>query len=341
MNDHPRQSTVYFVVLLLAFGARLQADVDDDALVTHLTFDEQEGRTVGDLAPQGYTKDKGCLEGLATWLPGGVFGGAIQFPGQNGSYLPLDRSGDIQALAGPFPRSHKLTTFATWFRCDDANRQRAVQTIFETGGYHNNVNMFIYEGVLYVGLCSGYPFKPTPGKPPSLQKPQWMNSRDHLPEGMTLDLSHGQWHHIALTVRGNDMPNKDGFKLYIDGRFVTSRPGVQIHEHGAAAALGAVNDEAIYPSARHGETPLPANPRAPDLSRYRDDPGQAQGIHPFAGAIDDFRVYRRVLSEDEIAALYHLGQESLRTRRNEARTDGEPRPKILFRISDDMNTDLD
>lgn len=287
------------------------SQVSDEALATWITFDEQKGTTVGDQAPHGYTRDRGTLEGDTRWTADGVFGGAIHFPGKEGSYIRLERSGDIQALSGPNPRSHKHSTFALWFKCEEMNRPKSVQTIFETGGYHNNVNIFVYEGVLHIGLCSGYPFKPSPGKPPALQKPQWMNTRDNLGTDASFKLADGVWHHMALTVEGNDTPNEDGFKVYLDGQFAMSAPGVQIHEHGASAGFGGVNDEAIYPRKRDGWTPIPTNPKAPDaIARLRPD-SETRGIRPFAGDLDDFRLYSRVLSAEEISALHNDGREAV------------------------------
>lgn len=84
----------------------------------------------------------------------------------------------------------------------------------------------------------------------------------------------GQWHHVAFTADGRHL------RFYVDGTIVRRADGVQAAPlHGYA--LG-------YDMPGHNDLTIGA---------YAGD------CHlPYAGAADEFRVWRRVLSDDEIAA---------------------------------------
>ncbi len=108
----------------------------------------------------------------------------------------------------------------------------------------------------------------------------------------------------------------DGFGLFLDGaglRFATF--GVQDYEatdvgltpgrwHHVAAVMGADNSVTFYVDGEARETiagSAPANPDADDdLLIGRD----LWGEEPFAGRIDEVRLFDRALSADEIEALY-------------------------------------
>jgi len=283
--------------VLLAGAAGGTVEISSKKLITWHTFDEGKGAWALDSATEGRVSDRSELKGKAKWAKDGVHKGAVYFPGKNGSYLYLSHlSKDIQAIRG---EPHRRATFAFWFKCADKDKGKAVQTLFETGGYHNNINVFIYEGVLHVGIIGGYP--------KAHQPPQWMNTKQNLCKGVGWKMRNGKWHHFALVIEADTKPVPNGYRVYLDGKLTMTGLGVQVDGHGAQSALGAANDEAIYPSARHGWTQIPTNPRAPDADGNRYTEAEARGIHPFAGFMDDFRLYKRVLTAEELKTLYENG----------------------------------
>jgi len=306
MKTYLIRSTAFVAFLLSLSTAPLFADVDDEGLVTHLTFDEGTGRWAKDSAPHGVEDDKSELRGDTTWIDDGVHGSAVKFSGKHGSYIYLKHcSADIQVCRSV--RQHNHSTFAFWFKCDDNNKKETLQTIFETGGYHNNLNVFIYEGVVHVGVIGGYPNK----KPHRFQPPQWMNTKDNLRDGTDWQIVDGRWHHFAFTVEAGTSPVPKGYKVYLDGQLVMTGTGTQIDAHGAQAGIGAVNDEAIYPRSRDGWYDIPGGPHAKDADTHKDQQELCRGIYPFAGCVDDFRLYHRVLTPDEIATIHKTGREAL------------------------------
>lgn len=279
------------------------AEISNERLVTWLTLDEGNGTAAHDMASDGLVRDDSELKGDATWTTDGVHGGAVHFSGNNGSYVYLHHcSKDIQAITTGGP--HNRATFAFWFKCDDNDKTGAVQTLFETGGYHNNLNIFLYQGQLYVGVNSGYPS--------SIMGPQWLNTLDNLVEGTSFELQDNQWRHLAFVIEADEKPVDDGYRVYLDGQLIMKGRGVHLEGHGAQAGLGAVNDEAIYPSARQGWRPIPSNPHAPDADPKGRPESETRGIYPFVGCMDDFRLYKRVLSAEEIKQLHNEGREALR-----------------------------
>ena len=81
----------------------------------------------------------------------------------------------------------------------------------------------------------------------------------------------GDWTHVVFTL--SDI---NGSKIYIDGKLVAySNDPVSFTQ---------MNKEPLY------------------IGKYSDS------WYPFYGAIDDFRIYNRTLNDQEIEALYHMGQ---------------------------------
>jgi hypothetical protein len=82
-------------------------------------------------------------------------------------------------------------------------------------------------------------------------------------------LADGQWHHVAVVFENDGTPDVLDTKLYVDGQPDTT-----------AASQGTAIDTAATGTVRIGESPWHNN--------------------PFAGLIDDVRIYDKVLTQDEI-----------------------------------------
>ena len=90
----------------------------------------------------------------------------------------------------------------------------------------------------------------------------------------TVRYSQGSWVHVAVTYDAGES------REYIDGAETA-------HTLLAPATLAAANTEDLYIGAQKGDSALS---------------GKA-GLYPLDGAIDDLRIYNRVLSTDELQAL--------------------------------------
>ena len=294
-------STSVALCVMLVNATASYAEVSDEKLITWFTFDEGQGRGVTDTAPQGESDDKSGLKGDVAWDKSGVHGGSLRFPGKHGSFVFLPPgSKDIQANRSKLgPHSH--VTFSYWFNADESKKADTVQTLFETGGYHNNINVFIYEGVLYVGAIGGYPTAHQPA--------QWMNTKENLLTDVQWEMRDRQWHHFAFVIDADEKPVAGGYRIFLDGELAVTGLGSVVEGHGARGGLGAANDEAIFPHKRNGWAELPSMPRVKDTDGDRNP--ESIGIYPFAGAIDDFRLYKRVLSSEEIKQLHDEGREAL------------------------------
>ncbi|NPA93258.1 MAG: LamG domain-containing protein [Chloroflexi bacterium] len=99
-----------------------------------------------------------------------------------------------------------------------------------------------------------------------------------------IDKSVGDWTHFVITL------SKDGVKVYLDG--------IKYTDNACPASFRKMNGQDLY------------------IGKFSDS------WYPFTGAIDEFRVYNRALSPDEITTLY-LG------------TGGKPVPGYYISIDPD------
>lgn len=102
-----------------------------------------------------------------------------------------------------------------------------------------------------------------------------------------LSINDGQWHHIAAVAPVDDAKIRD-LKLFVDGKRIddkqTSEPETIINTIQA-------NWMAI----------------ATQTETYKTDLAETMGMQDYEGALDDFSIWTRALSEDEISRLYSDG----------------------------------
>ena len=70
---------------------------------------------------------------------------AIDFDGNN-DYIKINNSGDINT-----GNNHTQKTIEAWFKVDNKNITSRKQTIYEQGGTVRGLNIYVFDGKLYVG----------------------------------------------------------------------------------------------------------------------------------------------------------------------------------------------
>ncbi len=170
--------------------APLQTPTDDP--VAAYSFDEGEGTTAGDLTGDGHTA---TIHG-ARWTAHGRYGGAIEFEGEEGEYLSVPDSPDLD-LAEEF-------TLEAWVRPQGYNRWAPI--VGKQMSPDENPYVFDYfladgdstPGVAYGGTA---------------------NSEGELDSGEALP--EGTWSHVAVTYDGIRL------RLYVNGELVGEEASAQ------------------------------------------------------------------------------------------------------------------
>lgn len=104
----------------------------------------------------------------------------------NYQYVKIANSVDINTGS-----SYPNRTISVWFQCDDVMKS-GKQVIYEEGGVSNGFNIYIEQGVLYVGGWAGSGWPGT-----------WHNSGS---------IESGLWHHTSLVLSSSST-----FTAYLDG----------------------------------------------------------------------------------------------------------------------------
>ncbi|MCH2156757.1 MAG: LamG domain-containing protein [Opitutales bacterium] len=195
----------------------------------------------------------------------GAFGASVRFDGGDDMVHLLD------SPVLNIPKEAVVQrTISLWFAVDDVDNPGR-QQIFESGGSTRGFNAYIDNGTLYAGV--------------------WDQNIDvgvgdvASWEGTWRSISgiaSGVWHHLALVIDASAdpvRPHEGAFFAYLNGvEFdVGNSLAMQISRHGDDSALGGVAGASRWAS---GGRPLNLN-----------------------GNIDDFAIWHRSLSEDEIRIL--------------------------------------
>ncbi|MCB9234633.1 MAG: HYR domain-containing protein [Bacteroidia bacterium] len=147
-----------------------------------------------------------------------------------GNGLNFDGVDDIALVAATSP-INTLTlserTIEVYFRVNDKNINTQKQVIWEEGGNANGLNLYVYDGRLYVGAYSislGW-------------NGDWVS---------TSAISSGQWHNAVLVFDGNQ-PVNDRIKGYLDGQlFGSTSGGTAVRFHPGANAVGGMQNNAVF-----------------------------------------------------------------------------------------------
>lgn len=236
------------------------ASLASEELVMHLSLDETSGTPAADVSPDGQN-NSGTLRNGATFEPvGGDLGGGVRFDG-NDDYIAVADSTDINL------RQQAKRTVTAWFKVDDATVGDRKQVIFEAGGIARGLNIYIYDGQLYVG---------------GWNEPESNWTGTYL---STSDISSNTWHHVALVLDaqpGATSVQPGVLAAYLDGvEFGSKGNGSQLWNHGADIGIGAVNAD----------------------TRFHDGGAGGTAVHGFGGTIADVRVYNQSLNSTRISTL--------------------------------------
>ena len=187
---------------------------------------------------------------------------SYQFDGID-DYVTIGSSNDINQ--GEFPQK----TIEVWFKTNDKSNK---QVIYEQGGGSRGLNLYINDSKLYAGGWNRVEGNWNPGT--------WL---------LTSAISNNQWHHVALTLNGDETKSAGAFKFYLDGELKGTGEGSQLWNHHYAVI---------------GKT----------RSKSRYDDGTTSSGFTFNGFIDEVRLWNteRSLSEivdnkDKVLSGYEKG----------------------------------
>ncbi len=234
-------------------------------LVAHWMFDEGVGGTAGDSSPLG-ADHSATLWGDALWNEFGS-GGSLALDG-TGDFVDVPDSDDLNTQVV------SQRTVAGWFLVEDAAVNDRKQVIYEQGGVHRGLNIYLHDGQLYVGGWN----TPT-------AESGWAGT--FLTTGA---VPSGTWHHVALVLDGNGSISPEAIRGYLDGVPFGSGPGSQVWAHTGDIGIGQATG--VIESVNGGTKYHTGN-------TFEDGDG-------LRGLVDDFRVYNRALSDQEINVLSRL-----------------------------------
>ena len=243
----------------------------DPNLVLWYKFDESSGPTAADSAMFGGTARNATL---AT-IPGGGASATFSAPGRVGTHaVTLTPAMNTPTTSGGYitvPSLQTLApgalTIAVWVNLTASTPTEDWERIFDFGT-GTTANNYLYL-VARAGAPATTPVQfviSTQGHKASYG--QTINSQTAL--------STNEWHHIAIVLPLPSVGNTYAGKMYIDGQLEQTNTAMTLH----ASDIGPTTNNWL------------------GRSQYTDS--------FFNGSLDDFRVYKRALSDQEIADLFAL-----------------------------------
>jgi hypothetical protein len=197
--------------------------------------------------------------------------------------------------------SYMQRSLSFWFNVEDTQSTER-QVIYEEGDHFDGLNLYVFEGSLYVGGWN-YPSS----SPDSGWRGTYVSSSSIEP---------GTWHHVALVLDAKDLPHArntksmDTFKAYLDGRLIGTGEGSMLRPHdsqyGTSISLGAMLTASRFHCTDDEEQQdlcsCPDDAESCSLP-IRPHPWGPPKDYFFEGLIDEGRVYNRALSQAEVALL--------------------------------------
>ena len=225
---------------------------------------------------------------------------SFDFDGIN-DYIHIENSDEINTGSTP----HMKKTIEAWFKADNVNTASHKQTIYEQGGTVRGLNIYIYDGQLYVGGWN------EPDGESDWDPGTWLitdGTGDEIIES-------GKWHHVALTLDASDANNVQAniFKGYLDGKEFGSGSGSKLWNHPGDVSIARNRDTKFSPNQDY------------NTAKY------------FSGLIDEVRLWNtvrtaqeidsykdRVLSGSEVglAAYYNFQDNNAHDKEDQSNNDG-------------------
>jgi len=244
----------------------------DPDLVLWYKFDESSGTTAADSAMFGGTARNASLATMGT---GGsaAFSTAKQVGTHAVTLTPATTSpvlnGGYVTVPALQPLAPSALTVAVWVNLAPNTTAQDWERVFDFGTT-STANNFLYL-VARAGSPSTNPVQfviSTKGH--SAASGQTINS----PSALTPNV----WHHLAIVLPAGSPYTGT---MYVDGKAVATNPVMTLH----ASDIGATTNNFL------------------GRSQFN---GKSSGDPLFSGSLDDFRVYRRALSQQEITDLFAL-----------------------------------
>lgn len=174
--------------------------------------------------PEINTSQYDALLSSAGSVGGAYTNYAIDFDGNN-DYIRINNSGDINT-----GNNHTQKTIEAWFKVDNKNITSRKQTIYEQGGTVRGLNIYVFDGKLYVGGWN------EPGGE-SNWNGTWLS---------TNSIQSNTWHHVALTLNGGNSLSNNAFKGYLDGTQFGSGQGSKLWNHPGDVSIGRNRDTKFH-----------------------------------------------------------------------------------------------
>jgi len=182
---------------------------------------------------------------------------ALDFDGSN-DYVKINNSSDINTGSN----NHTQKTIEAWFKVENKNITSRKQTIYEQGGTIRGLNIYVYDGNLYVG---------------GWNEPNGESDWDPGTFLSTSSIQSNTWHHVALTLNGGNSVTNNAFKGYLDGTQFGSGQGSKLWNHSGDVSIARNRDTKFHT-------------------------GDYNSAKYFAGMIDEVRLWNVARTASEIAA---------------------------------------
>ena len=173
---------IFAVLLAVALIAgQSEAEIEDESIVALWLFDEGDGNVAKDYSDNG---NDGEIKGNVPWIDG-TFDNALEFPGQNGSFVLVPHSDSLNLVT---------FTMTAWIKAaNTGNRMEIIMKRAEGGTNSQNLHFQIESSrtVVDVGFTADN---------------QWATGLFGQK-----DITDEEWHHIAATY------DQEMMKLYVDG----------------------------------------------------------------------------------------------------------------------------
>tara|TARA_B100001741_G_scaffold53441_1_gene41284 strand:+ start:2281 stop:4203 length:1923 start_codon:yes stop_codon:yes gene_type:complete len=195
----------------------------------------------------------------ASLVSGSYTNYALDFNGSD-QYIEIQNNSLINTGS-----SHTAKTIEAWFKVDNVDFNSYKQTIYEQGGTVRGLNIYIYDGLLYVGGWN------EPDGESDWDPGTWLVTDADA-------ITSGTWHHVALTLDASASGNTTNgiLKGYLDGTEFGSGSGSKLWSHPGDVSI-----------ARHKDTKFSPN----------NDNSQAKF---FSGSIDEVRLWNTVRTQSQI-----------------------------------------
>ena len=229
------------------------------SLIAHWTFEDTgPAAAFADVSPDG--PDHAATP---------VGDAALQAQNPGNQVLLLDGSGDRLSVGNTAEINLAIQgqrTVAFWFNADDVSINTRKQVIYEEGGTSRGLNIYLFDGRVYVGGWN------IPGGSESGWSGTWLSTRG---------VASGRWHHVALVLDGGATTTPGALRAYLDGRAFAAGEGSQLWPHSGSITVGDHSDGTVF----------------------HDGVDGGANTAGFAGRLDDGRVYNRALADHEVLLL--------------------------------------